>query len=138
MDIMVYLPEEVGTWAKEAGINFSATLRQALIERRAQTGAVEATLADSGVHEVTVDADGRAYTARISGTIIASNDRTGDLVFLTEDEQVILYEERKERLHYLQDGEIDEVLRGFLDDGEYIDAMNALGLDPVIEIGGKG
>jgi hypothetical protein len=139
MDINVYLPDELGAQAKEAGVKFSALLRDAVTLELRQRNAVESALVDSGVHTVHVEDDnGRCYDARIHGVGLARNARTDDAVFLTDSRQVIVYEGRAMRLHYVQsdpDVPLAEALRAWLDEDAYIDTMNALGLEPVIDIG---
>ena len=59
--------------------------------------------------------------------------RTDDQIFLTEDQRVIVYEAHNQRLHYL--GDVEEELREWLTDRDYIAMMNKLGLAPVVDIG---
>jgi hypothetical protein len=137
MDITVYLPDELGQWAKETGLNLSATLRGGVEAERRRRSAMAATLEDSEAHELPVtDQDGRSYTVRLHGAIIADpGDGTdGLLVFLGKDERVYVFDGRRDQaLH--EDVDPDE-LRDWLDqDALYLDAMAALGREAVIDIG---
>jgi hypothetical protein len=49
MNITIYLPDDIGTWAKSNNINLSAMLRAAVIEERAERDAVATTLCGSPV-----------------------------------------------------------------------------------------
>lgn len=81
------------------------------------------------------DREGRSYTARLHGTLIADDEGgdTGIQVYLAQNGLVYVYDGR-------QDGELledvdTEDLRNWLNDSEYIDAMTALGRDAVVDIG---
>ena len=78
------------------------------------------------------DQEGRIYTGRLTGQLIAYDERTTASVFLTTEERVILHNPDK-----LQMWEIEypvEELRDALDEGPYIDAMNALGLKAIVDL----
>ena len=136
MGITVYLPDETGKWAKEHDLPLSRMLRDAVDAEREQRKAVAATLEDAETHELPVtDRDGRSYTARLHGALIAdAGDGTGGvLVFLGQDERVYVFDGRRDpELH--EDVDPDD-LRDWLDDSLYIDAMAALGCEAVIDIG---
>ncbi len=132
MNIGTYLPNELGEWAKGAKLNFSATLRAAVIEERERRTAIEETLAESSVHKLHIreDHSGRSYTARLHGTEIATNEKTDHCLFLTDDEQVVLFDGLA--LVYAPG---DDVLRNALEPAAYVEAMAALGEEAIIDIG---
>jgi hypothetical protein len=134
MDITVYLPDEIGSWAKTNDLNLSRILRDAVEHERDRRAAVEQTLGDVAVHELEVEnADGYAYTARVHGTQIAGETDDGICVFLTAREQLIVYETAKYRLVEGVDAcDLRDWLR---DDHDYLPAMSALGEKAIIDIG---
>jgi hypothetical protein len=137
MDITVYLPDDIGQWAKNNELNLSAMLRAAVIEERDQRKAMAETLGDSAVHELTVeDGEGGYYTVRLHGAQIAEahGGPGGDrYVYLTEDERLIVYSESRSRLY--EDIDVSDLREWIDDDGDYIAAMRALGQNAVIDIG---
>ena len=134
MDINVYLPDELGAWAKNAGLNLSGLLRNAVEGQRRRAEAI----VHAEMHELEVEDDhGRAYTAQVHGTLIAEEDEPEVRVFLTEDERVVVHSGGT--LHVLSVGEAGVRLQGFLPGlDQYLDAMQALGQHPVVEIGKAG
>jgi hypothetical protein len=87
VDITVYLPDELGAWAKENGVNLSQTLRAQVESERARRKAIADTLADTEIIEDVEYRNGRTYTARLHGTPL--HDRVGDVAaYLGEDEQI--------------------------------------------------
>jgi hypothetical protein len=136
MDITIYLPDELGQWAKDAGLNLSQTLRSEVEAERHRRTAVDQTLESAGVVHLRVEGrDGRTYTARLHAT--ALHEETGDVqAYLGEDGRVYVYDERDNTLH-THDTSMDlgDWLAAYLRDDAYIQAMNALGEDAVIDIG---
>lgn len=131
MNLNLYLPDDIGAEAKEADLPFSRLLRDAVSTELHRRAAVREALTNSTIHEVTLeDKDGRTFTGRITGKQIA-NSRDLD-VYLTDDERVILHDKFRLKHWVLQDPSED--LREQLEPGAYADAMNALGLKPVIDI----
>jgi post-segregation antitoxin (ccd killing protein) len=127
VDITVYLPDEVGQWAKDAKLNLSALLREAVIRERDSRMLFERMSDKAKVMLLQVeDREGRSYTARLTGTPIAED------VYVADDERVFYYDARRLDLVEIQDPE--EELRNYLDEGDYIEAMNALGIDPVVDV----
>src|SRR6266581_3784652 len=59
MDITIYLPDELGQWAKDAGLNLSQTLRSEVEAERHRRTAVDQTLESAGVVHLHVDGPGR-------------------------------------------------------------------------------
>lgn len=76
------------------------------------------------------DQHGRRYTIRFAGTRLAY---AGNIeVYQTDDERFIVYD-----AHHLNYSEVDdpeEDLPDWLNQDEYIDVMNALGVTPEIDL----
>jgi hypothetical protein len=131
MDVTLYLPDEIGKWAKENDINLSRTLRDQLEAIMEQTKAREAAL--KGASEVQlklVNPDGHWYVGRFTGTLITEGGACG--VYLTEDDRILVHDWNRDEIAELSDPEGE--LRGWLNDEAYVEACNALGIDPVIDI----
>ena len=129
MDITVYLPDELGAWAKENGVNLSQTLRAQLESEWARRKAIADTLVDTEIIELDVeDRHGRTYTARLHGTPL--HDRVGDVAaYLGEDEQIWVHDEGDHSLNPIAAKlDVDKMLSVLLSEDEYIEAMSALGL----------
>lgn len=129
MDITVYLPDEIGTRAREQGLNLSRLLQDAVEIELAHRDAMATLLHAPQTYRL--DADGTTH--RLVGTKIVED---GDLaVFLTEDERIFLHDAGR-----LQLFEIDEdwdpplALRGFLSDAAYEEAMRVLGIRPLRDL----
>jgi post-segregation antitoxin (ccd killing protein) len=138
MDITVYLPDELGKWAKEHDLGLSRLLRDAVEVERKRREAAARTLEGAEAHDVTVeDRDGRCFTARVHGTVIAEDGNVNGqvLVFLGKNRKVYVWDERRGAL---QEDVDTGALRNWLNDGPYIDAMTALGEDAVIDVGLPG
>ena len=90
------------------------------------------TLKDAEQHEVLFeDREGRQIRGRFTGVFLAElRDGTG--VYLTDDERVIVHDPIK--LRYWEAENAEDDLRELLDDGDYIEVMSALGVEPVIDI----
>lgn len=130
MDITVYLPDEIGARAKEAGLNLSGLLRAAVVEELERSDTVAQTLSEPQVYEVDlVDDEGRLYTGRITGAQLAEDDRRE--VFLTEDERLLFYDGRK-----LAYWEVDdpEDLEDQLSPGAWAEVCHALGITPTVDL----
>ena len=131
VDITIYLPDEIADRAKRQNVNLSRLLRDALAAQFQQEDAMAKTL--EGASQVVLqleNEDGRTYKGRITATKIAGS---GDVeVFLTEEENVVVYEENKCKYSVCEDPEED--LRGWLTDDQYIEAMNALGIEPTVDL----
>jgi hypothetical protein len=130
MDITIDLPDEIGQWAIESGINLSQTLRAALEAERTRHDTVVGTHADSGEHAVHVAETGLDYV--LHGVLIAQDYDHEVEAYLGDDERIYVYDASKQRLH-----EVDspEDLGNWLADGLYVDAMRALGQRPILHIG---
>jgi hypothetical protein len=77
------------------------------------------------------DSDGREYRGRFIGTLICEEQGDGTLVYLTDDERVIVYEPGRSRYWEVQDPEHD---LEFLNQTGYFDALSALGITPTVDI----
>lgn len=131
MDITVYLPDEIGRRAKAAELPLSRMLRDAVIQELERQDAVTKTLTDPQTFELDLeDRDGNAYTGRITGAKIA--DDRDVTIYLTDDERVIAYEADKGRYDVVDDPESD--LANWLRGDAYLEAMNALGLKPIVDL----
>jgi hypothetical protein len=125
MDITVYLPDEIGRWAKDNDVKLSAMLRQAVERERERR---KHNAAGSKIHELTVEGENGPYRARIHGTEI------GEDLFLTDDEEIIGVDYKGRLLRNVDVG----VLRDWFDDDEeYVAVMAALGEEAVVDIGAK-
>lgn len=132
MDVTIYLPDEIGTWAKENKLKLSRLLRDAVTAERERRRIMAETLSDVETHEVFLeDKDGRTYTGRITGRLIA--DDPGDIeVYLTVDERVLVYDGGRSEYWVLNNPV--EQLRGWLTDAAYFEAITALGETPVVDL----
>jgi hypothetical protein len=131
-DVTVRIDTELRAKARELEINLSRLLEDELraeVERR-ETLAV--TLSeDVEVHELELeDNDGITYIGRLTGKLIASDD-TND-VYLTDDERVIVHD-TDAATFYVTDDPREDLQRLKREEG-YLDAMAALGLDPIPEV----
>ena len=85
MQRTVYLPDDIDKRAKDADLNLSGLLRNAVTEELKMIEAKAETLNDPGVFEVGLeDGEGRAYIGRVTGALIAQDGDTK--VFLTEED----------------------------------------------------
>jgi hypothetical protein len=140
MDITVYLPDDLGKWAKENDLPLSRMLREAVEAEKHRREAVATTLGDASIHtlavaDVSVADDSDDFTARLHGTLIATqpidNGKGLTEVYLGEDGKLYIYDFLG-ALH--RDVKPDD-LREHLDVAAYIKAMHAIGRVPVIDVG---
>jgi len=135
VDITIYLPDELGQRAKSRpDINLSRMLRDALEEQFEEEAAMVKTLEEATVHKLNLeDDDGRSYVGTITGTKIADSSKGDVEVFLTDEQNVLVYDVDKQR-YYVDTGELDlEEVIG--DRDAYMDAMHALGRTPTVALG---
>lgn len=136
MDITVYLPDDIGKKAKEAELPLSRLLRGAVVDVLARQEAVMTTLEDVQTYEVEIETpEGRLVTGRITGKLIAEVEEVVS-AYLTEDERVLIYDERRQQVHDVSDDRV-EALEGWFKDGDpdaYVDAMEAIGEKAVIDL----
>jgi len=135
MKINVYLPDEIGGKAKETGLNLSGLLRSAvedeLMRLEAQNELV-GKAEEINLNDLMDDED-RFYTGRFNGTQITDGGEYH--VYISDHNElgtrIIVHDLSNQKIHYLDDA---EDLGDYLDQGEYIEAMYALGETPVINI----
>lgn len=131
MNVNVYLPDELGRRAKDAELPLSQLLREAVTTELERMDAVSETLEKVSTHELLVeDDDGRAYTARLDGTLIARDEHRELDVYLTTKENVVVHDASR----YWVADDPEEDLRPILPPAEYADAMLALGIKPTIDL----
>ena len=125
MNVNVYLPDGIGAAAKEAGLPFSQLLQTAVIDELERRKAMSETLSEVQTYEVSLEhPDGYGYIGRITGQQIA------DGVYLTEDERILLHDERRSRIDEVDVSQLDELL----DERTYIEAMVSLGEQPIVDL----
>lgn len=126
MDITVYLPDEIGQRAKDAGLPLSRMLRRAVLDELGRLDAL-GTGGDMEVVELDIEGSTGDYRARFVGREIAP------AVYLHQDGRVLWYDEGACGIH-----EIDDPVEGLRDviprEADYIEAVATLGLTPVVEI----
>ncbi len=136
MDITIYLPDDLGRWAKEHQLHLSRMLREAVeVEKQRREASAEAA-----THELAVSGPGDQggtgdYTARLHGVLIATQHLSGHgsvNVYAGEDDKMYVHNTADGQLY--RDVE-PEQLRRYVDEPTYIEAMRALGEDVVIDIG---
>ena len=140
MDITVYLPDDLGKWAKDRDLPLSRMLREAVTDEKRRRNAVAAELGKASTHELYVtEPDGYGgsedLTVRLHGTVIAEQHLGGHgtiRVYLGQDEKIYVHDPIDDELH--RDVEPDD-LRELVDEAAYVDAMRALGEDVVIDVG---
>lgn len=133
MDITVYLPDEVAQRAKAQNVNLSRVLRDALTAQFAEEDAVSATLEKA--RTVTLELkteEGRDYRGRMKATLIGKDVVGGTDVYLRQGGEVITY--RSEDRRFLTVADPATELLAVLPTGEYIAAMDALGIMPEVDL----
>ena len=139
MDITVYLPDEIGGRAKEAGLKFSALLRAAVFGELNRLAAVKSAAEGAEERELELEhpETGHPYTGRIVGTLLGGNGE--ESVFLTDDERVIVYDSGKLE-YWAFDADAEDELAEALgvvfgrDQKQYVDVMDRLGLHAVVDL----
>jgi hypothetical protein len=139
MDITIYLPDETGKWAKEHDLSLSRMLRDAIHVERRRLAALEKVRGEATTYELSAqEPDGyggfSGFKARLHGTLIAKQNLGGHgsvEVYLGDDQKLYVHD-FDGQLH--RDVEPAE-LRDHVDESTYIEAMRALGEEPVIDIG---
>ena len=136
MDITVYLPDEIGARAKEAGMNLSRTLRDAVESELEHMSAMKEITKDPQEWLLNlVTPDGEPYEGRIMGSLLCENGR-GDQVLVTEDERIILYNPHQARYDVLgEEDDIGEILENLCDTSEeYVSVMSQLGFTATVDL----
>jgi post-segregation antitoxin (ccd killing protein) len=134
MDITVYLPDDLGQWAKDAEINLSQTLRGQIEAERDRREAIAKGLAKADVVRLLVwqQEQGRRYTARLHGVPLHVIEGEAVHAYLGEDKKIYVYDRRDCSLvEDVDPGTLDE----WLGPDAYIEAMTALGEEAEIDLG---
>ena len=136
MDITVYLPDDIGAQAKEAGMPFSQMLRKAVVSELDRTEALKGSA--KGAEEWLLDLedeDGEPYQGRIVGILLCES-RNGEQIFVTDDERVIHYDPDQLEHSVLEDeDEIRETVEEVsANRAEYIAVMAQLGLVATVDL----
>ncbi len=134
VDITVYLPDEIGTRAKEAELPFSRMLRDAVEEELDRRATIADTLAE-GVQEHEVDLE--THTGVITGKLLGTF-KDGDQIFLTNDERVLVYQAERMDYYEMEDpeAELADLLQQTREPDTSIiaDVMRALGFRPRVRL----
>jgi hypothetical protein len=130
VDITVYLPDEIGQQAKQEELTLSRLLRDAVTDELERRRAVNETLSEDETKTYELELED-GTTGRLTGREIAYDNTI--TVYLTDDERVIIYDSYS--LRYWDPGDdLEEELSGLLSTEDYVQAMQALGLKPIIDI----
>jgi hypothetical protein len=131
VDLTVYLPDALGQRAKEAKLNFSRMLRDAVTDELERQSTVDTTLESPEVYERDLKSkNGNIYTGRITGKLIASDEKRGVEVFLTHDERLLALDGRNLQVDEIDDKDLGDWLGA---DG-HIQAAEALGLKATVDL----
>jgi hypothetical protein len=130
MNVNLYLPDDLGEKAKAAELPLSRLLQVAVRDELDRRNAVSKTLDRPETYELDLeDRDGNHYIGRITGKLIADDDR--NQVYLTDDERVIVHDTH--RMGYWE-VEYPEQELSELSTAAYTAAAEALGIKPVIDL----
>ena len=133
MDITVYLPDEVAQRAKAQNVNLSRVLRDTLTAQFAEEDAVSATLVKATTVTLELKTEeGRDYRGRMEATLIGKDVVRGTDVYLRQSGEVITY--RSEDRRFLTVADPANELLAVLPTGDYIAAMDALGILPEVDL----
>ena len=89
MDITVYLPDELGTWAKEEGLNLSATLR-AEIEAERDRRKARAKVTAEGFERIETYDTMRERDVAFQGRSIGNDPDRGSEAYLTPKGNIVV------------------------------------------------
>lgn len=139
MDITVYLPDEIGKWAKEHDLGLSRMLRDAVAaeKRRLEAGAALKAKAETYLMSVAEPNDHGGtdyYLARVHGRRIGAGTLNHGDVYVYAGENGKLYVHNSADDSLVRDVDPGE-LRKYTDETAYVEAMRALGEEVVIDIG---
>lgn len=136
MDITVYLPDEIGAWAKEAELPLSRMLRDAVSDEKRQREAMARTLENALTYDREVEGDDEigTHTACIHGAPIGT---MGDFeVFLGNDGQGYIYNGGRYQLEMLTPDELADRVEEW-DELVRVAILRALGRPVVIHYGAR-
>jgi hypothetical protein len=134
VDITVYLPDEIGTRAKEAELPFSRMLRDAVEDELARREVIGQTLSD-GIEEHEVDLDD--VTGVITGKCLGVTDDGDAEFYLTDDERLLVYDANRQQVSEVEDpeAELGEWIEQSGKDTEVVaSVMRKLGLKPRVRL----
>ena len=139
MDVTIYLPDEIGAWAKNQELPLSRMLREAVENERRRHDAAARLAAEAKTYMLDVrEPDGYGgggdFTVRFHGTLIATQDISGygsTEVYRGEDGKVYVHDFEGQLSRDLD----PDSLREIVDVATYVKAMHALGQVPVIDVG---
>lgn len=138
MKVNIYLPDDLGHRAKQAGLNLSRMLRDAAESELEKRDAMNAAIGDEEVYEFTLlDDDELEYTARVTGKLIAGDDPENVGVYLTSDKRVLaVYPDQRSysELGHAGDDLLEDLRSSGLQGWEVAEACRALGIKPVIDL----
>ena len=137
MDITVYLPDDIGKWAKEAELPLSRLLRGVVLDEKAKQEAVMTTLEDVKTYEVDIETpEGAVITGRITGREIGYDRNTENAAYLTNDERVLIYDASRRQVEDVSDDSAAALTDFFAnsDADAYVEAMEAIGEKAVIDL----
>jgi hypothetical protein len=110
-------------------------LRDAVTAELERIEAVEHTLANPQQYEIELeDEDGNGYTGRITGKEIADEPRSETIVYLTDDERVIIYEAQNLKYWVITNPTAEDLSQYQLGPAAYAQACRALGLRAVVDL----
>lgn len=147
MNHNIYLPDELGRWAKDNHINLSATLREALRRERDRAESVKSARGEAAIHKLTVETDNEHATVRLLAKELAW-DGSNKWLYSTPDGGVFVYDGDAECLYGVEDDEPQPAVTYADEDGFaewfrysdpsfYLAILRALGREAVIDIGGE-
>jgi hypothetical protein len=123
MDVTVYLPDEIGAWAKENEVNLSGTLREAIMAMRIR----EETLKDSDeIHLNLVSEEGRSFVGRFTGKLLVSTEQVD--VYLTQDERIFVH--TGDTVIEVLEDDLEKWVKG----EDYLEACMQLGVEPIVDL----
>lgn len=148
MDITVYLPDELGAWAKESGLNLSRMLREAVRREQDLAESRKARQGEMATHKLMVDVDGDYVNVRLRAKELAW-DGGNQWLYATPDGHIFVFNGDAMKLYGADDdgdpqpaveyaGSEDLFLEWFRfgNPSFYLAVMKALGKEAVIDIGG--
>lgn len=131
MKLNLYLPDEIGSRAKEAELPLSQLLRAAVESELDRIDAHNALEDKMSNIELPLENDnGDVFVGEFTGTLLADDGR--HQVYATDDERVLLYD--NDNLRYWEIDEPETELRDQLNKDDYLAVMRLLGLKARVAI----
>jgi hypothetical protein len=139
MDITIYLPDELGKWAKEHDLGLSRMLRDAVEDEKQRRDAEAALAEGAATHKLDVrEPNGYGgsddITVRLHGTLIAKQRISGHgstEVYMGQDGKIYVHDFQGELHRNVEPDDLGEFVTG----STYIEAMRTLGAEPVVDVG---